>query len=401
MNSINKHVLACVLAFLATGIATGYAEPDEHGHEAHEESAADEHGHDEEAGDEEEGHGHGGHKEEASSDAELSAEQMSAAEIKVVELQPHIVDYEVYAPGEVLSNGYASDRVSARIPSIVLQRHITLGETAKAGQPLVTLFSEELVEAQAAYKIAVSEWQRVEAMGRQAVGDKRYVTAQGDMAALAGKLEAYGLSANDIADLTRNAKPKLGEYVLRAERDGVVLKDDFHQGQRVDAGQTIIDVVDEHELWVEARLPPGLAQNIPINTPATVKVHGEVFDAKVIQAAHKIDPRTRTRVIRLSTNNDDHRLHPGVFADVLFHFQTETPVLALPEAAVLRAADGDWQVFVEAAPGRFEPKEVDIVNTFGKKIVISGIEPGSRVVSEGAFFVQSEIAKSGFEVHNH
>jgi hypothetical protein len=68
---------------------------------------------------------------------------------------------------------------------------------------------------------------------------------------------------------------------------------------------------------------------------------------------------------------------------------------------VLRAADGDWQVFVEAAPGRFEPKEVDIVNTFGKKIVISGIEPGSRVVSEGAFFVQSEIAKSGFEVHNH
>jgi len=403
MNTFNKHLLACVIAFSVAGITTVYAESDDHDHNAHEENnAAEEGDHDEDAdADKEEEHGHGGHAGEKSSDAELSAEQMTMADIKVIELQPQVVEYALAAPGEVLSNGYASYSVSARIPSIVLQRHVALGETVSAGQALVTLFSEDLVEAQAAYRIAVSEWHRVEALGRQAVGDKRYVTAQGDMATQAGKLEAYGLSADDIADLTRNAKPKLGEYVLRAARKGVVLKDDFHQGQRVDAGQTIIDLVNESELWVEARLAPGLAHDIPIDTRATVTAHGEAFDAKVIQAAHKIDSRTRTRVIRLAVNNDRHKLHPGIFADVLFHFKTDTPVLALPEAAVLRAADGDWQVFVEAAPGRFEPREVEIVNTYGKQIVLSGIEPGSRVVSEGAFFVQSEIAKSGFEVHNH
>ncbi len=398
MSTLNTHLLACVLTMIMAGIAPVHAESDEHGHASHQEDGdAQEHEEGDAAEDE---HGHGGHKEQAN-DAELNPEQIKQAEIKVIELQPRVIDYDVYAPGEVLSNGYASYRVSARIPSIVMQRHVTLGETVKPGQPLVTLFSEDLVEAQADYKVAVSEWHRVEALGRQAVGDKRYITAQSDMAALAGKLEAYGLSSNDISELARSTNPKLGQYVLRAVNEGVVLKDDFHQGQRVDAGEAIIDLVDEKELWVEARLPPGQAHHIPVDTLATIKASGESAEGKVIQAAHKIDARTRTQVIRLVVNNESHKLHPGVFADVLFHFKTENPVLAMPESAVLRAADGDWQVFVEAAPGRFEPREVDIVKTLGKQLIISGVDSGSRVVSEGAFFVQSEIAKSGFEVHNH
>lgn len=398
MSTHNTHLLACVLAMIMAGIAPVHAESDEHGHASHQEDGdAQEHEAGEAAEDE---HGHSGHKEQAN-DAELNPEQVKQAEIKVIELQPRVIDYDVYAPGEVLSNGYASYRVSARIPSIVMQRHVTLGETVKPGQPLVTLFSEDLVEAQAAYKVAVSEWHRVEALGRQAVGDKRYISAQSVVAALAGKLEAYGLSSSDISELTHSANPKLGQYVLRALNEGVVLKDDFHQGQRVDAGEAIIELVDEKELWVEARLPPGQAHHIPVDTLATIKASGESVEGKVIQAAHKIDARTRTQVIRLAVNNENHKLHPGVFADVLFHFKTESPVLAMPESAVLRAADGDWQVFIEAAPGRFEPREVDIVKTLGTQLIISGVDSGSRVVSEGAFFVQSEIAKSGFEVHNH
>lgn len=401
MKLFNTHLLACAMVMLVAGIAPVHAESDEHGHASHqEESDAPEHDEGEAGEEDEHGHGHGGHKEQPS-DAELNPEQIKQAEIKVIELQPRVVDYDLYAPGEVLSNDYASYRVSARIPSIVMQRHVTLGETVKPGQSLVTLFSEALVETQAAYKVAVSEWHRVESLGRQAVGDKRYITAQSEMAALAGKLEAYGLSSSDISELARVPHPKLGQYVLRAVNEGVVLKDDFHEGQRVDAGEAIIDLVDEKELWVEARLPPGQAHHIPVDTPATIQASGESVEGKVIQAAHKIDARTRTQVIRLTVNNESHKLHPGVFADVLFHFKTETPVLAMPESAVLRAADGDWQVFVEAAPGRFEPREVEIVKTLGKQLVITGVESGSRVVSEGAFFVQSEIAKSGFEVHNH
>jgi hypothetical protein len=75
--------------------------------------------------------------------------------------------------------------------------------------------------------------------------------------------------------------------------------------------------------------------------------------------------------------------------------------ITVPAEAVLRSADGDWVVFVEEALGRFTPKEIEIVENLGNKVIIKGIDSGITIVSKGAFFVQSELAKSGFEIHNH
>lgn len=368
---------------------------DEEGSHGEEGSNHDEAGHDEEEG------GHGGHDDEKKSDAELSGDQVKMASITVTELQPARVEYQINALGEIKNNGYRSYLVSARTPSIVLQRYVALGETVKQDQKLVTLFSDEVAEAQVAYRVAESEWKRVKVLGRQAVGDKRYIGAQSDVEALQGKLEAYGLSGAEIHALSSGTKVRLGEYTLRAMAAGVVLSDDFHQGQRVDAGEAIMELADETELWVEARLPPGSALVVPLGTPALIKVGGESFSASVAQEAHNIDPESRTRIIRLVVDNSQHKLHSGLFADVAFQFTTPEPVMALPESAVLRGADGDWQVFVETAQGRYEPREVELLQTLGEHLVISGIASGSRVVTSGAFFVQSEIAKSGFEVHNH
>ena len=401
MKAIHSTILCAILTLLGTPLAHA---ADEHGHDEAEHAAEADHSdedadHDEK--EEEDGHGHGGHGGEKKSDAELSDEQVNMASIVVTELRPRQIDFQIHAPGEIKNNGYSSYRVSARTPSIVLRRHVALGETVTPDQKLVTLFSDEVAEAQAAYRVAASEWQRVKALGRQAVGDKRYIGAQGDMEASLGKLEAYGLADSDIQALESGTRVKLGEYSLRAAAASVVLSDDFHQGQRVDAGETIMDLADETELWVEARLPPGPALAVPVGTPALINTGGESFPARVTQEAHKIDPRSRTRIVRLVVDNADHKLHSGLFADVAFQFKTPEPVMALPESAVLRGADGDWQVFVETAQGRYEPREVELVQTLGEHLVISGVASGSRVVTSGAFFVQSEIAKSGFEVHNH
>lgn len=187
MKAIHSTILCAILLLL--GISFAHAE-DEHGHDEAEHATEAAHSdEDAESGEHEEGEdedGHGGHGGEKKSDAELSAEQVKMASIEVTELRPRPLDYQIHAPGEIKSNGYSSYRVSARIPSIVLRRHVALGETVVMDQKLVTLFSDEVAEAQAAYRVAASEWQRVKALGRQAVGDKRYVGAQGDMEASLG-----------------------------------------------------------------------------------------------------------------------------------------------------------------------------------------------------------------------
>lgn len=352
-----------------------------------------EHGHDEKAQ-----HGpEAGHDEgEKSEGIDLSPVQRELANIKVAPLEPRVMNYQLYAPGEIKSNGYTSYQVSPRVDSVVLRRHVALSDHVEKGQPLVTLFSETVADAQATYSIAKAEWQRVQKMGRTAVGDRRYITAQSTLQAAHGRLLAFGLSEKAIGELSQKKK-NLGEYTLLAERGGAVLTDDFNQGQRVQSGDALMELADEKKLWVEARLAPTLQVHLPSGSKAEVKVGGDVFSAVVSQEAHIIDQQTRTRVVRLLVDNVDHRLHPGMFADVYFSFKTDEPVLAVPEVALMRGADGDWAVFVEGDDGKFSAHEVDLGRSLGKWREITGIAEGTKVVVEGAFFVSSQMNKSGFE----
>ena len=122
----------------------------------------------------------------------------------------------------------------------------------------------------------------------------------------------------------------------------------------------------------------------------------------VSQVDHALDETTRTLAVRLEVNNPEDKLHPGMFVTAHIQTSNQTNVMVVPEAAVLRSPDGDWLVLVELdEPGEFKAVEVELKRVVEGQAVITGINPGSRVVTQGAFFVQSELAKSGFEIHNH
>ncbi|MBK1852507.1 efflux RND transporter periplasmic adaptor subunit [Marinobacter sp. 1-4A] len=353
---------------------------------------------------EEEGHGHeeesdGGHEEAAT--ASINAKQKELAGIEVATLESKRVDYEIYAPGELLTNGYTSYHVSPRVASVVLRRHVELGEHVTKGQPLVTLFSETVAQAQADYRKAFPEWERISGLGRSVVGDQRFNTAKANIEAARATLLAYGLNDDDIGALKASGVGSLGEYTLRARVDGAVLTDEFEQGQRVEAGQPLVTLANESELWVEAHLPANSDIVLKQGAEAEVRVAGRVAVATVSQEAHTIDAVTRTRIVRLELDNPEDRFHPGMFADVYFLFKTTEPVLAVPESALMRGADGDWTVYVEEAEAEYEPVEVELGRSIGGLREIFGLTAGQRIVSRGAFFVASEIAKGGFDPHNH
>ena len=324
---------------------------------------------------------------------------MNLAEINITVLEPQAMAFSIYAQGEIKANDYTSYLVSPRVDSVILKRHVALGDHVEINQPLVTLFSESMAEAQASYRIADSEWERVQKLGRKAVGDKRFIEAQTDYEVNIGRLLAFGLSADAITSLATNTK-KLGQYTLNAETSGAVLTDNFRQGQRIESGGTLFDLADENTLWVEARLAPSMELNLPENSKAQVNVGNNTYIATVTQKAHTIDPVTRTRIIRLQVQNDGHKLHPGLFADIYFALETDTKVLAVPEEALMRGSDGDWMVFVEEN-GEFKGVEIELGRQLGKSREIKGLPAGTKVVTTGAFYVAAEIAKGSFDAHNH
>jgi len=331
----------------------------------------------------------------------LTAEKLELANIQVKTLQPRAFINKIYAPGELKANGYKSYLVSPRTDSVVIRRHASLGDHVEVGQKLVTLFSETMAQAQAEFLIASSNWHRSKKLGKQTVSESMLVESENIYKATRGKLIAYGLTPEAITKITSQDNATFGQYSLIAERDGVVLQDDFMQGQRVAAGETIMLLANENELWVEANIPPNKHLDLRVNSPAIIELDGAKYPAKVIQEAHTIDPVTRTRIVRLSVENKGHNLHSGMFVKVFFHFKTNDQVMAVSEEALIRDTDGDWTVFVESSQGEFEQVIVTLGESLGEYRQVFGLTAGTKIVNKGTFFVASEMAKGGFDPHNH
>ena len=355
----------------------------------------------------EEGHAH--EAEEQAQDHEeeggvlLTAAQRDAAEIITTVLQSRAVKREVLAPGETALNGYTSSQVSPRITAQIMQRHAKLGDKVLTGQALVTLSSVDMAQAQGDLLVASREWQRVKKLGRKVVSAARYTQTKVQHEQARAKVLAYGMSQQQLNTLLKSGKAELadGRFQLIALQNGTIIHDDFILGELVEAGRVLFQISDESSLWVDARLTPDQAALIRPGATASIRFRDRILSGKVTQIHHVLDENTRTLGVRIEVANPDDVLHPGLFVDARITASDNEQALAVPADAVLRSPDGDWMVFIEHEDNEFEPQEVDVLRTHNGLTIISGIKAGVRVVTHGAFFLQSELAKAGFSIHNH
>jgi RND family efflux transporter MFP subunit len=363
--------------------------------QAAEDEHADHDAHGDEAGEAHEEHEEGGVK--------LTAEQQAMAGIVVKTLQPRDIAGELRAPGEIQLNAYATSRVAPRIAAQVIERQAKLGDHVETGQVLLTLSSVEMAQAQGDLLVAEREWRRVSKLGREVVSEQRYTEARIAREQARARVSAFGMTEDEIKQLVATGKAELanGRFQLLAPQAGTVIRDEFIVGELVEPGRVLFEISDESLLWVEARLTPDEAARVTPDAPATVLVGDQTVEGRVSQVHHALDEGTRTLGVRIEVPNPGDRLHPGLFVEVRIASGTTKQVLAVPEDAVLRSTDGDWQVFVEHEPGEFEAREVEVIRSSAGQAVIEGVAPGTRVVTRGVFFLQSELAKSGFDIHDH
>ena len=261
-----------------------------------------------------------------------------------------------------------------------------------------------MAEAEGELIVAEREWLRVKSLGRKVVSDKRYTEARVNRDQAKARVRAYGMSNEQINSLLdpKGETVADGTFSLVATLEGRILHDDFIIGERVEPGRELMVIADESVMWVEARVRPEDAGQIRTGNAATIYMNDIAMPAAVSQIYHTLDETTRTLAVRLEVKNIDDHLHPGMFVNARIQTDNKQQALSVPEAAVLRSPDGDWQVLVaQDEPGEFKAVEVELEYVSDGKAVITGLEAGTPVVTEGAFFVQSELAKSGFEIHDH
>lgn len=390
-------------------------EEDGHGEVQHKESS-DKHGQDDDHG----------HDEEAAADVELSMKQIQQAGIKTLRLNKQAVSKQISALSEVKLNQYRTVQVSPTITTRVEKRHVRLGDSVKKNDLLVTLhtitttdisanmlatadlaassaeLAVSIAEAKGELAAATATWNRLRSLGRDAVSGKRYTEAKIAKEQAEAKLKAYGKSQSQVNSLLASgSKAVQKHFELRAEQDGMIIKDDFVLGQVVTPEDVLFEISDISKPWVEANIKPDDVTDIEKGAKARIQAGDNTLQGKVINIGRILDEETRTLPVRIEVDNKSEILYPGQFVKTIISSKTTHAGITVPAEAVLRSTDGDWVLFVEKAPGRFEPKEVEVIENLGDKLVVDGIESGITIISKGAFTVQSELAKSGFSVHNH
>lgn len=389
-NHSDKHAKSSVIS--QTAPEKEHAEDKGYGddHAKEEESHGDEHGK------EEKGHG------DESSELQLSDSQIREAGIVVQLVVPTKVAVSLVVPGEVQLNQYKTKIITPRISAMVMRRHVAMGDLVRQGQAMVTLFSVDMAQAQSEFVVAKSEWDRVQRLGKNIVSAKRTTEAQVKFQQVRALLRAYGLTNEQIKKLPKSGSvSNPGQFDLRAEQDGLIVSDSFQVGEVIEPGRPLYRLTDPVSRWVEARINPEDATMISPGDKAVIATGGQRHTGTVVQLHQSVDEQTRTLGVRIEVIDPRSMLRPGQFVDVSFEKPGDVAVLAVPKDAVLRSADGDWTVFQMVSPGKFKPVGIRIIRQTESHSVIDGLPQGAQVAVKGAFFVQSELAKSGFDIHNH
>ncbi len=335
---------------------------------------------------------------------EMSAAERQANGVETAPASKRALAEEVIVPGEVLLDLYRTTQMAPRISAQIIARHVRLGDAVKTGQPMATLSSVGMAEAQGGLIVADKEWDRVSKLGRDVVSERRYVEAQVAVQQAQATVLAYGMTPDQVEVLLEqgDATKATGAFDLIAPQDGTVVRDDFVVGEVAEPGRALFEISDETRVWVEAQLNPEKAIHIDIGAPVRIKVSGgHWMDGKVVQIHHSLDETTRTLPVRVEVNNREDLLHAGQFVDVSIQIGQSEPVLAVPEGAVV-LMDGSSTVF-KVEGDEIHPQPVQTgVNRSGWIEINSGLNTGDEIAVTQAFLLKSLILKSKMgEGHAH
>lgn len=170
---------------------------------------------------------------------------------------------------------------------------------------------------------------------------------------------------------------------LKAPVDGIISVSNVRAGQVVTARDTLFEIVDPKELWIEAIGIAGTDDQEAISDATAVDAEGHRIPLTYIGRA----PSLRQQALPILFKVDEPHASLAIGATVKVLVQHGAPVegVIVPTAAVVRASNGLSQVWVKIAPEKFAAKTVRTVPLDGERVIVRvGVAPGDRIVTDAA-----------------
>lgn len=295
-----------------------------------------------------------------------------------------------------------TSRLTVPIDGRVLRLIHQVGDTVKAGEPLIEIDAPDLGQALAdAGKARADEALKRAALSRTSdlfahgvAAQKEVEAAKADLAESQAELARTDLRLRNLNAL---GKVKGQTFVLVSPINGVVTERNATLGQEVQAasGNVMAVVTDPRRLNLLIDVPESDAPRLALGMPIDFSVDGapdQTFHARLFRIAPQLDPVTRRVQVRATVENPEGRLKPEMFATALPVSPDGAVVAQVPTRALLQ--NGSRTVlFVTRDGRRFEQREVDVAVQQGDSAWLrSGVEVGDKVVTAGALLLKTELA---------
>jgi RND family efflux transporter MFP subunit len=293
----------------------------------------------------------------------------------------------IRAVGVVAADETRIRQVQTKVSGWVEKLYVNAtGQPVRAGQPLLSLYSPQLLATQEEFLRARQTAERFAASSlpevRQGGADL--------LAASRRRLELFDVPRGTIARLERTGQAER-TVTLTSPASGYVTAKAVFEGQEVQPGMTLFTVTDLSRIWVEADFYQMESAALTIGQKAGITLPndpGVRLSGRVALVYPVLDPQSRTLKARIELANPGLVLKPGMYVDVTPELTVRTGVV-VPDSAVLDT--GVRQVVFVEKNGAFEPREVRVGSRGGgKALILQGIAAGERVAVRANFLLDSE-----------
>ena len=263
------------------------------------------------------------------------------------------------------------------------------GQQVKKGQPLMELYSPELVAAQQEYLLALQSSKQLAQSSFPEIAE----SAKRLLEASRTRLKYWDISAKQIEALEQSGQTRK-TLTLYSPQSGVVTMKKVIEGMRVLTGEELLQISDLSRVWVNADIYEYELPWVKVGQTARVELPfapGKELEGKITYIYPYLQNETRTVKARIELPNPELELKPDMYANVQITTRAVEDVLAIPVNAVLNSGKGQT-VFIARGEGKFEPRAVNtgVSDDNGLVEVTSGLDDGDVVVVSAQFMFDSE-----------
>lgn len=293
--------------------------------------------------------------------------------------------------------GVISARVQSnlgfRVPGKVVERLVDVGQTVRAGDPLMRLDQIDLDLARTAKEKAVVA---ARAAAEQAAADEmryRKLIADGwttqqkfeQATALRDSTAAQLAAAEAQAEVARN---EAAYSILRADADGTVVETLAEPGQVVSAGQTVVKLAHAGSREAVVNLPETVRPAIgSLGQARTYGAARAPSRATLRQLSDAADPTTRTYEARYALDGEAARAPLGATVTVSIPKDEAAETLEVPLGALYD--DGKiTSVWVVDPASTVSRRTVQVRQLSDETALVTGISAGERIVALGAHLIR-------------